>query len=76
MKKVLSRLKKGQSCSILEINIEEPRRKMHLLELGITRGTKIKIKKNSLSGTLISIEIRGYELCISKIDADKILVNV
>ena len=76
MKKVLSKLKKGQSGSILEINIEELRRKMHLLELGITRGTKIKIKKNSLSGTLISIEIRGYELCISKIDADKILVNV
>lgn len=76
MKKVLSKLKKGQSGSILEINIEEPKRKIHLLELGITRNTKIKVKKIALSGTPISIQIRGYELCISKTDADKILVNV
>lgn len=76
MKKVLSKLKKGQSGSILEINIEEPKRKIHLLELGITRDTKIKVKKIALSGTPISIQIRGYELCISKTDADKILVNV
>ncbi len=76
MKKVLSSLKKGQSGTIQEINIEEPKRKIHLLELGITRETRIKVKKIALSGESISIEIRGYELCISKKDAEKIIVNV
>ena len=76
MKKVLSSLKKGQSGTIQEINIEEPKRKIHLLELGITRETRIKVKKIALSGKSISIEIRGYELCISKKDAEKIVVNV
>lgn len=76
MKKVLSSLKKGQSGTIQEINIEEPKRKIHLLELGITRETRIKVKKIALSGKSISIEIRGYELCISKKDAEKIIVNV
>ena len=76
MKKVLSSLKKGQSGTIQEINIEEPKRKIHLLELGITSETRIKVKKIALSGESISIEIRGYELCISKKDAEKIIVNV
>ena len=76
MKKMLSSLKKGQSGTIQEINIEEPKRKIHLLELGITRETRIKVKKIALSGESISIEIRGYELCISKKDAEKIIVNV
>lgn len=76
MKKLLSNLKKGQSGTIQEINIEDLKRKIHMLELGITKGTRIKVKKIALSGNPISIEIRGYELCISKKDAEKILVNL
>lgn len=76
MKKLLSNLKKGQSGTIQEININDSKRKIHMLELGITRGTRIKVKKIALSGNPISIEIRGYELCISKKDAEKILVNL
>lgn len=76
MKKLLSNLKKGQSGTIQEINIKDSKRKIHMLELGITRGTRIKVKKIALSGNPISIEIRGYELCISKKDAEKILVNL
>lgn len=75
MQNVLSNMKKGQSGIIQEINIENPKRKMHLLEMGLTVGTKIKVKKVAPMGDPISIEIRGYELCISKKDASKIRVN-
>lgn len=75
MQNVLLNMKKGQSGIIQEINIENPKRKMHLLEMGLTVGTKIKVKKVAPMGDPISIEIRGYELCISKKDASKIRVN-
>ena len=70
----LSNIKKGQSGVIQEINIENPKRKIHLLEMGLTIGTKIKVKKVAPMGDPISIELRGYELCISKKDASKIRV--
>ena len=75
MQNVLLNMKKGQSGIIQEINIKNPKRKMHLLEMGLTVGTKIKVKKVAPMGDPISIEIRGYELCISKKDASKIRVN-
>lgn len=75
MQNILLNMKKGQSGIIQEINIENPKRKMHLLEMGLTVGTKIKVKKVAPMGDPISIEIRGYELCISKKDASKIRVN-
>ena len=72
----LSNIKKGQSGVIQEINIENPKRKIHLLEMGLTIGTKIKVKKVAPMGDPISIELRGYELCISKKDASNILVKL
>ena len=74
MQNFLSRMKKGQSGIIQEINIENPKRKIHLLEMGLTVGTKIKVKKVAPMGDPISIELRGYELCISKKDSSKIRV--
>lgn len=74
MQNFLSNMKKGQSGVIQEINIDNPKRKIRLLEMGLTLGTKIKIKKIAPTGEPISIELRGYELCISKKDASKIRV--
>ena len=74
MQNFLSNMKKGQSGVIQEINIDNPKRKIRLLEMGLTLGTKIKIKKIAPTGDPISIELRGYELCISKKDASKIRV--
>ncbi len=75
MQNLLSNMKKGQSGVIQEINIDNPKRKIHMLEMGLTIGTKIKIKKVAPTGNPISIELRGYELCISKKDATKIRVR-
>ena len=38
-------------------------------------GPKIKVKKVAPAGDPISIELRGYELCISKKDASRIIVS-
>lgn len=77
MKILLSNMKKGQSGIVENINFndEENKRKIHLLEMGLTKGTKIKVKKVAPTGDPISIELRGYELCISKKDASRIIVS-
>lgn len=74
MQQYLSNLKIGQSGFISEILIQDIDKKRHLLELGLTKGTKVKVKKTAPYGGSISINLRGYELCISKKDAKNIIV--
>lgn len=78
MKKVrttLDKLKKGQRGLILEINIENKKIKRHLLDLGLTRGTIVEIKKIAPTGDPIGISLRDYELCVAKKDLEKIIVE-
>lgn len=70
----LDKLKKGQSGVVIEINIEDRKRKKHLLDMGLTRGVNVKVKKIAPMGDPISIELRGYELCISKKELAQIRV--
>ena len=50
------------------------KRKKHLLDMGLTRGVNVKVKKIAPMGDPISIELRGYELCISKKELAQIRV--
>ncbi len=74
MQLLLSNMRKGQSGIVQEIRINNSKVKLHLLEIGLTKGTKIKIKKIAPNGDPISIELRGYELCISKENASRIVI--
>ena len=78
MNKILSLLdlKVGQIAKVIKLNIQDKVIKRHLLDMGVTRGTLIKIKKISPMGDPISIELRGYELCIRKADLKQIEVEV
>ncbi len=64
----LSELKIMQQAIIININIKNKNIKRHLLDMGITKGVKIKIKKIAPMGDPIDIELRGYELAIRKKD--------
>ena len=44
--------------------------------MGITRGVEITIKKVAPMGDPIAIQLRDYELCLSKKDLAKIEVEV
>lgn len=74
MQYLLSNMKKGQSGIVQKIKLNNSKVKLHLLEIGLTKGTKIKIKKIAPTGDPISIELRDYELCISKENASKIVI--
>ena len=64
----LSELKIMQQAIVTNINIKNKNIKRHLLDMGITKGVKIKIKKIAPMGDPIDIELRVYELAIRKKD--------
>ena len=72
----LSQLKVHQYALILSVSIPKKKLKKRLLELGIVPETFIKVVKIAPLKDPISIEIRGYELCISRKIASYILVEV
>jgi len=72
----LSELDVGQKAKVLKLNEENKVIKRHLLDMGITRGVEITIKKVAPMGDPIDILLRDYELCIRKQDLYKIEVEV
>ena len=72
----LSDLKIGQKAKILKLNVSNKEIRRHLLDMGLTRGVIVKIKKIAPMGDPIDIELRGYELCIGKSDLSNIEVEV
>ena len=72
----LSELKVGQVAKVISLDIKNKETKRHLLDMGLTRGVTVKIKKKAPMGDPIDIELRDYELCIGKSDLSQILVEV
>ncbi len=72
----LSDLKVGQIGVVTKLNIENKEIRRHLLDMGITRGVEIRVKKIAPMGDPIDIELRDYELCLRKADLEKIDVEV
>ena len=72
----LSILKIGQRARVLGLHLDKPEVRRHLLDMGITKGTEILIKKIAPMGDPVDIELRGYELCIRKEEMKNIDVEV
>lgn len=72
----LSDLKIGEIAIVRELKIKDKQIKRHLLDMGITRGVKVRVKKIAPMGDPIDIELRGYELAIRKADLKLIDVEV
>ena len=72
----LSDLKIGQRAKVLGIHMHKPDIRRHLLDMGITKGTEILIKKVAPMGDPVDIELRGYELCIRKEEMKNIDIEI
>ncbi len=70
----ISELKKGEKAKIINVNISDNILKRKMLEMGLTRNTIICIKKIAPFNDPISIEVRGYELCLRRKDLSNIEV--
>ena len=72
----LSDLKIGQRAKVIGIHMDKPDIRRHLLDMGITKGTEILIKKVAPMGDPVDIELRGYELCIRREEMKNIDIEV
>ena len=75
-KTTANELKIGDKAKVIELDVSDKKIKRHLLDMGITRGVEIMIKKKAPMGDPIDISLRDYELCISKKELSSIIVEV
>ena len=49
--------------------------KRRIMDMGITKGVEVKIRKVAPLGDLVEVTVRGYELSLRKVDAEMIEVE-
>ena len=72
----LSDLRPGQECVVLDFHNDNEALRRRLLDMGITKGVHICIKKEAPLGDPIDIFLRGYELCLRRKDMAGIDIKV
>lgn len=74
MLKSLKDLKPGEKGVITKIQ-GEGAVKRRLMDMGVTRGTEVFVRKVAPLGDPIEVQIRGYELTFRKSEAENITVE-
>ena len=69
--KTLKDMKPGETAAVARLLGEGPV-KRRIMDMGITRGTEIFVRKVAPLGDPIELSVRGYELSIRKADAEMI----
>ena len=70
----LKSAKIGQTVKVVRLTGEGAVR-LRIMDMGITRGTEVYIRKVAPLGDPIEVTVRGYELSLRKADADMIEVE-
>ena len=74
MSKTLKQVKRGETATVQKLQGEGPV-KRRIMDMGITKGTSIFVRKVAPLGDPVEVTVRGYELSLRKADADMILVE-
>lgn len=69
----LKEAKCGQTVTVVKLS-GEGAIKRRIMDMGITKGTEIHVRKVAPLGDPIEITVRGYELSLRKADAEMIAV--
>ncbi|MBQ4506716.1 MAG: ferrous iron transport protein A [Firmicutes bacterium] len=64
----------GETCKVKHLH-GEGAVKRRIMDMGITKGVEIYIRKLAPLGDPIEVTVRGYELSIRKADADMVEVE-
>ncbi len=72
--KTLKEVKCGETVSVAKLNGAGPL-KRRIMDMGITKGTEIFVRKVAPLGDPIEVNVRGYELSIRKTEAENIEVE-
>lgn len=74
MQRTLKELKPGEKSVITKV-LGEGAVKRRLMDMGVTRGAEILVRKVAPLGDPIEVNIRGYELTFRKSEAEIIIVE-
>lgn len=72
--KTLKAVNCGETVSVLKLH-GEGATKRRIMDMGITKGTDVFVRKVAPLGDPIEVTVRGYELAIRKSDAENIEVK-
>ena len=61
----------GEVCKVVKLHGEGPV-KRRIMDMGITKGVEILVRKVAPLGDPMELNVRGYELSIRKADAEMI----
>lgn len=72
--KTLKQAKIGDTVRVVKLH-GEGAVKRRIMDMGITKGVEVHIRKVAPLGDPVEVTVRGYELSIRKADADMIEVE-
>ena len=70
----LKDVKVGQTVTVKRLHGEGPV-KRRIMDMGITKGTEVYVRKVAPLGDPMELNLRGYELSVRKADAEMIEVE-
>lgn len=72
--KTLKEVKVGETVKVVKLN-GEGAVKRRIMDMGITKGVELYLRKIAPLGDPMEVTVRGYELSIRKADAEMISVE-
>ncbi len=72
--KTLKDIKVGETVKVVKLTGEGPV-KRRIMDMGITKGVEIYVRKVAPLGDPVEVTVRGYELSVRKADAEMISVE-
>ena len=72
--RTLRDVKIGESVKVKALKGEGPV-KRRIMDMGITKGVEVFVRKVAPLGDPVEVTVRGYELSLRKADAEMILVE-
>ena len=72
--KTLRQVQVGQTAQVVKIH-GEGAVKRRIMDMGITKGVEIYVRKVAPLGDPVEVTVRGYELSLRKADAEMIQVE-
>ena len=65
----------GQTVVVARLHGQGPTKRRIIMDMGITKGVKILVRKVAPLGDPLELNIRGYELSLRKADAEMIEIQ-
>ena len=80
-----TKMEQGQTMTLRDVPVGERARvkklsgegaiKRHIMDMGITKGVEVFVRKVAPLGDPVEVNVRGYELSIRKADAEMIEIQ-